>query len=697
MAEFFLEIFSEEIPARMQKAAAEALAVFAMAELMPLKPRQETHFFGPRRLALSLVIDAEVPAITTTERGPRLSAPEQALAGFLRKHDATKDQLVQEGDFWVLNKASPATSARQLLVSVLPKALTNIRWPKSMRWGTSGDFTWVRPLRRITCLLDGEVIPFTLGPVTAGSQTEGHRVHGPGPFEVSSAAVWEEKLREHRVIVNQSERRTAIATGMAEKAAALGLSVAPDEGLLDEVTGLVEWPVPLIGKIDSKFMDLPPEVRELSMKINQKYFALRHKDGKPAPYFAFIANLEAEDGGAAIIAGNERVLRARLADARHFWDLDLKTPLQELLPKLEKITFHAKIGTQRERAERISLLAFDIATKLGATENEARQAEWAGKLAKADLVTGMVGEFPELQGIMGGYYAEKARKDWDGAIVGPAIKTHYQPKGPSDDVPTGTVAASVALADKLDTLRAFFAIGEKPTGSGDPYALRRCALGVIRIILENGLRLPLKPLLAGDDGALFDFIIERLRVKLRGEGKRFDILDAVLAAPTGDKHTDTLRAIGHPAHRFLGVDDDLVRLMKRVDALTAMLDTDNGKNLLAAYKRAANILRIEEKNDGIKYKPDIDMSVFSETADINLASDCSAVQALVTSTDGPLAQERFVDAMKIFAALRMPIDAFFEKVTVNAPEPNLRLNRLRLLARFRDTVHQVADFSKIEG
>jgi glycyl-tRNA synthetase beta chain len=680
MAEFFLELFSEEIPARMQEAAAAQLDGLCAQALKPLalSARQspiERTFYGPRRLAVKANVAAEVPEAYISERGPRVSAPEQALAGFLRKHNSTKEDLVQEGEFWVLHKSIPGQHATAYLAAALPEALTKLQWPKSMRWGASGDFTWVRPLRRIVCLLDGEVISFALGPVMASNVTEGHRVHGPGPFEVSSAAVWEEKLREHKVLVNQGERKGKIASGIHEKVSALGLFWTPDESLLVEVNGLVEWPVPLIGRIDDEFMSLPAEVRELSMKINQKYFALRDSayqaDWKPAPYFAFVANLEADDGGAAIIAGNERVLRARLSDARHFWDLDLKTPLTDLLPKLEKITFHAKIGTQRARADRISLLAYDIALKLGGTDDEARQAEWAGKLAKADLVTGMVGEFPELQGVMGGYYAERNPRGWDGAVVGPAIKTHYQPKGPSDDVPSGIIAVSVALADKLDTLREFFAIGEKPTGSGDPYALRRCALGIIRIILENGLRLHLKPLLAGND-ALFDFVIERLRVKLRGEGKRFDVLDAVLAA---------------------GADDDLVRVQNKVDALGSLLGTEDGKSLLAAYKRAANILRIEDAKDG-PHAPDPVLGPLTLEEERDFRDMLSFLQQ---DTVEDFAAENYERVMKAFAKLRGIVDAFFDKVTVNDPVPEIRRNRLRLLAQLRDTMHAIADFSKIEN
>jgi glycyl-tRNA synthetase beta chain len=672
MPEFFLEIFSEEIPARMQKAGAEQLEAICTQALKPLGIAVEATYYGPRRIALKATVAAEVPEQSIAERGPRASAPEQALAGFLRKHGAAREDLAQEGDFWVLHKRTPGQSAAAFIAATLPETLAKLPWPKSMRWGTSGDFTWVRPLRRITCLLDSTVVPFAIGPVSTGNITEGHRVHGPGPFEVSSAAVWEEKLREHRVLVSQDERRAKIAADMAQQAAALGLTVAPDDALLDEVTGLVEWPVALIGRIDDAFMDLPPEVRELSMKINQKYFALRDAEGKPAPYFAFAANLDAEDGGKAIIAGNERVLRARLSDARHFWDLDLKTPLEFLLPKLEKITFHAKIGTQRARVTRIEELAAEIAELLNASSNELMAAQLAAHWCKADLVTGMVGEFPELQGIMGGYYAAHGVDHSPAATaIGAAIRTHYQPKGPSDAVPQGLPAVCVALADKLDTLREFFRIGEKPSGSGDPYALRRCALGVIRIVLENGLRLNLKPLLNNDDD-LFAFIIERLRVKLRGEGQRFDVLDAVLAA---------------------GADDDLVRIMKKVDALSALLSTEDGRNLLAGYKRAANILRIEDAKDGPHTsEPVLGPLPQKEEADFN--DQLAFVQH---ETVNDFAAEDYGRVMAAFAKLRSIVDAFFENVTVNAAEPELRHNRLRLLARFRDAVNLIADFSRVEG
>jgi glycyl-tRNA synthetase beta chain len=424
------------------------------------------------------------------------------------------------------------------------------------------------------------------------------------------------------------------------------------------------------------------------MKINQKYFALRDANGLPAPHFAFMANLAAEDLGKAIVTGNERVLRARLADARHFWDLDIKsilsTDLEDVMSKLAKITFHTKIGSQADRITRLQIAAIEVATALGGTEDEIENSNAAALFCKVDLISLMVGEFPELQGIIGSYYAERMTYRWkqediiDSDVVGRAIKTHYQPKGPSDAVPTGIVAISVALADKLDTLRTFFSIGEKPTGSGDPYALRRCALGVIRIILENGLRLPLKQLLGSNEHGLFDFIIERLRVKLRGEGKRFDILDAVLAA---------------------GSDDDLVRLMKRVDALTEMLVTEDGKNLLAGYKRAANILRIENARDG-PHDDDVD-EVLLNMPEYRPDLELSHAILMAAGPNGRIKHafdtEDFGGVIIGLAILRPYIDAFFEKVTVNAEPPELRRNRLRLLAQFVGAVQHVADFTKIEG
>jgi glycyl-tRNA synthetase beta chain len=671
MLEFFLELFSEEIPARMQRDAAQELGRICAAAFAELSPQESRVFYGPRRIAIAMRIAAEKPGGVMEARGPRDSAPDAALAGFLGKYGASRAELVKEGGYYWLRRAEAPVAAADLIARVLAPALAKFSWPKSMHWGQSDGFTWVRPLRRIVCLLDGAVVPISLGPITAGNETEGHRVLAPGAFAVSSALDWQEKLRAHYVIADQDERMRLFETQAATLLSAHGLQLVQDAQLAAEVAGLVEWPVTLLGRIDAPFMELPPEVRELSMKINQKYFALRDAHGAPAPFFAFVANLEAPDGGAAIVAGNERVLRARLSDARHFWDIDLKTPLDALLPRLEKITFHAKIGTQRARAERISALAGIIAEALGADMHAVQQARLAGLLCKADLVTGMVGEFPELQGVMGGYYAERRPNGWDGALIGPAIKTHYQPKGPSDAVPSGTVPVALALADKLDTLVRFFEIGEKPSGSGDPYALRRAALGVIRIILENRLVLRLRTLVQDED--LLSFIIERLRVKLRNEGQRFDVLDAVLGAD--------------------GEDDDLVRIMDRVTAVSAFLATPDGGNLLIAYRRAANILRIEDAKDGPHGSDPVNGQLpLPEEEEFR-----DMLAQVQHSTVAHFREGDFAVAMAELSKLREVVDVFFERVTVNDQEPQNRLNRLRLLARLRDLMHQIADFSKIEG
>jgi glycyl-tRNA synthetase beta chain len=672
MPEFFLELFSEEIPARMQREAGVQLEKICAVALAGLKINIVEVFTGPRRIAIKAILNARTEAKQIEERGPRDTAPEAALAGFLGKHKASRADIVSEGGYFLLRRQEEAVPAAELIATALPAALAKFAWPKSMRWGQSGGFTWVRPLRHIICLLDGKTIPFSLGPVTAGNETEGHRFLSPGLFAVSSALDWQSKLRERHVIAEPAERRALIIAGLAEKAAALGLSVVDDPALIDEVTGLVEWPVPLIGRIDENFMDLPPEVRELSMKVNQRYFALRDSGGKPAPYFAFVSNIGSPDDNTAIIAGNERVLRARLSDARHFWDLDLKTRLDELLPQLENITFHARIGSQLNRVERIHDLAIRIADTLGLDEFSTKQAGIAGLLSKSDLVTGMVGEFPELQGIIGGYYAEKNPGDWDGSVVGPAIKTHYQPKGPSDVVPVSGPAISVALADKLDSLIKFFSIGEKPTGSGDPYALRRAALGVIRIILENNLYQIDLGIFCFNQDELLAFIFDRLRVKLKSEGKRFDVLDAVFA---------------------ISADGNLVRLMKRVSALTDFLQTPDGASLLIAYRRAANILRIEDAVDG-PHRSHAVQGPLPSREEENLRDMLAFIQH---DTVQDFHEGNFERAMAALSKLRTLVDTFFENVTVNAPEPELRRNRLQLLARLRDLMHQIADFSKIEG
>ena len=679
MPELFLELFSEEIPARMQRGAAAELERALSGALAAIKPSGIATWFGPRRIALRADVVGEVTATSTTERGPRASAPEQALAGFLRKHNAVREQLRQEGDFWVLDKTAAAVSAAELIAGAVPGILRRFAWPKSMRWGGSSGFVWVRPLRRMVCLLDGAVVPFDLRDgaddghgLASGNLTEGHRFHAPGAFAVSSAADWREKLTAHRVLTDAEERKRTIADRVAGLAAEKGLTVAGDPGLLDEVAGLVEWPVPHLGRIAAEHMDLPPEVMQVSMRVNQRYFALRNPDGSAAPYFAFVANIQADDDGAAIIAGNERVLRARFADARHFWDLDRKTRLDGRVAALDSVTFQAKLGSQGDRVRRLRALAGQIAPLVGA---DPALSERAAELAKADLTSGMVGEFPELQGVMGRYYA---LHDGEKPEVADAIRDHYAPRGPGETAPSAPVSVAVALADKLDQLTGFFAIGEKPSGSGDPYALRRAGLGVIRMIRENRLRVRLRALLgaapsdAATIQAVFEFIVERMIVQLRTEGARHDILNAVFAA---------------------GQEDDLVALLARAEAVDALLSGPDGGNMLAGYRRAANILRIEDKKDGPHTgTPEIAAMTLDDEKALAAAANDIAQQA-----DHALKSEDYRGAMVYMAGLRAPLDAFFQNVTVNAPEPEIRRNRLRLLNQVRSAMDQVADFSRIEG
>ena len=682
MPELLLELFSEEIPARMQARAADDLSRLVADALAALAPSGLRTFHGPRRIALAAEVAGAVAETRTTERGPRAGAPEQALAGFLRKHGASREQLVREGDHWVLHKVAPAQDTASVIAAALPPLLRRFPWPKSMRWGGTSLFTWVRPLRRIVCLLDGELVRFEFREGTddghglqSAHETEGHRFLAPGPVAVFGLADWQEKLRERCVIADAAERRRVIMEGIGNLAAARGLQVVEDAALLDEVAGLVEWPVPLLGHIDESFMDLPPEVMQVSMRVNQRYFALRNADGSPAPWFAFAANIEAPDGGAAIVAGNERVLRARFADARHFWDQDRKVPLADRVPALDGITFHAKLGSQGDRTRRLERLARIIAPNIGA---DVALAERAALLAKADLTTGMVGEFPELQGVMGRYYA---LHDGEPREVADAIRDHYGPKGQSDSVPDQPLSIAVALADKLDLLAGFFAIGEKPTGSGDPYALRRAGLGIIRIIQENGLAFGLLPIIeaAGElqptkpsADEVLEFLAERLRVQLRADGRRYDVLDAVFAARR---------------------EDSLARLLARTNAITNLLRTEDGSNLLTAYRRAANISRIEGRKDG-PFDPVPDSALYRMPEERRLAD---ALEHVAIDMSAALNEEDYESALSVLSGLRAPVDAFFDKVTVNAPEPELRRNRLRLLARLRDTMNRIADFSKIEG
>ena len=683
MPEFFLELFSEEIPARMQSRAAEDLARLIGEALAGLAPSDVRMFHGPRRIALAAEVAASVAESRISERGPRLGSPEQAMAGFLRKHGAVPEDLGQENGFWVLEKINAGTTASALIAEKLPGVLRRFPWPKSMRWGGSSSFTWVRPLRRIVCLLGGAVVPFDLRDgeddghgLRSADLTEGHRFLSPGAFPVSSATDWAEQLRARHVLVDAAERRRRVAEGVAALAAARQLAVVDDPGLLDEVAGLVEWPVTLLGAIDAGHMDLPAEVMQVSMRVNQRYFALRDRAGRPAPFFAFAANIAAPDGGAAIVAGNERVLRARFADARHFWDLDRTRRLDSRVAALDGITFHAKLGSQGDRLRRLTNLAVALS---GQVDNAvAHMAGEAARLAKADLTTGMVGEFPELQGVMGRYYA---LNDGIAPAIADAIRDHYLPKGASDDVPTEPTSIVVALADKLDLLAGFFGVGEKPTGSGDPYALRRAGLGIIRIVRENGLRLKLRQAIRlaveghaakADEGEILAFLAERLRVQLRAEGARHDVLAAVLG---------------------VDADDDFVRVLARTEAVAALLGTEDGKNLLAGAKRAANILRIEEKKDG-PHDRTVDESLLASEDERILAAALETTQAAVTTA---VAEERFGLAMASLASLRPALDGFFDRVTVNDPQPELRRNRLALLAKVRSAMALVADFSRVEG
>ena len=591
------------------------------------------------------------------------------MQGFLKgaglaSLDQAEKRDTGKGEFWfaVLNKKGGPTA--EALPGIIEAAMKALPWPKSMRWG-SGTETWVRPLQSIVALFDGQVLP---GP-RFGDTTVGHRFLSKGRITVTGFADYVEKLRANHVILDPAERKAIILDGARKLCAEAQVTLRPDEGLLDEVAGLVEWPVPLIGTIDGQFMDVPAEVLIVSMKNHLRHFVTTQKDGTLASRFVVVANNVARDGGKVITAGNERVLRARLSDAKFFWDQDRKTRLEERLPALKGIVFHAKLGSQAERVERIAKLAGEIAKMTGA---DAAQVDQAARLAKADLVSGMVGEFPELQGIMGRYYALGEKLP---AAVADAIGDHYAPAGPNDRCPSAPVSMAVALADKLDALISFWSIGEKPTGSRDPFALRRAALGIIRIVVENKLRLKLGQFFKADD--LMDFIADRLKVQMREKGVRHDVVDAVFA---------------------LGKEDDLVRLLARVEALQAFLGSEAGKNLLTGYGRAANIVRAEEKKDkglGAKIAGAPDVALLEQAEEKAVASALAEVEAKV----GPaLAREDFAGAMAAFAGLRAPIDAFFDKVTVNVTDkPELRLNRLKLLNQIRATMDSVADFSKIEG
>lgn len=694
MPELLVELLSEEIPARMQARAAEELKRAVTAALLEagLEHGAARACVTPRRLALAVEdVPERQPDLREERRGPRADAPEKAVAGFLRSAGATREQCEErdtaKGRFLFVVVETEGRDTASALPQLLRGAIRKMAWPKSMRWG-SGDTRWVRPLEGALCVFGGKGIRLAgLGaPDSAGNQTRGHRFLAPAPFEVSGFADYEKKLREAFVVLNREERKAIISRKAAEAARAEGLVLREDPGLLEEVAGLVEWPVALCGRFDAAFMNLPDEALVTSMRAHQKYFSLLNPDGSLAPRFVVIANTEASDGGAAIVAGNERVLRARLSDAAFFWDQDRKAPLESRLDRLADSVFHAKLGSMAQKAERLSALSGALASFVPGCEPG--DAVRAGRLAKADLVTEMVGEFPELQGAMGRHYA---LADGENAAVALAIADHYSPAGPTDNCPDAPVSAAVALADKLDTLAGFFAVGETPTGSRDPYALRRAALGVIRLILENGLRLPLQeafraalngyPESIRDSGErdggrsaqteLREFFADRLKVHLRDQGVRHDHIAAVLNG-----------------------EDDLVRLLLRVRALSGFLDTDEGGDLLSAYRRANSIVTMEEKKDRASYDGRVDRNRLSLDEERFLET---ALDGASASAKSAIAEENYVEAMKSMAALRSPVDRFFDRVTVNAEDADVRANRLRLLSRFRSTLGGIADFSLIEA
>jgi glycyl-tRNA synthetase beta chain len=667
---------------------------------------------GPRRLTAVIEgLDARSADVREEKKGPKVGAPEQAVAGFLRGAGLTSiDQASivsdpKKGDSYVAYISVPGRDAVDVIAEAVPAIVRGFNWPKSMRTA-DGDLRWVRPLQRIICLLDGAVVPLEVGGVISGNVTEGHRVHGRGPYTVKSWADYKKQLEgKGHVILSRADRRARILEGIADVCGKAGLELVPDEGLLEEVTGLAEWPVVVLGQMEPSFLDLPPEVIKLSMRTHQKYFAVRRPGTEGlAPNFIVVANITASDGGVKIAEGNARVLSARLSDARFFWEKDKATPLDVMAEKLKTIAFKEELGSLGDKVERVAALARELAPKVGADPD---LAERAARLAKADLVSEMVGEFPELQGVMGRYYARAAGED---ARVADVIRDHYKPQGPSDAVPSEPVAIAVALADKLDTLVGFWAIDEKPTGSKDPFALRRAALGVVRILLENSVRMPLRaisfehlevqslpvsasapPGFVGDVKAigasavarnlnkhvasdLLSFFADRLKQVLRDQGKRHDLIDAVFA---------------------LG-EDDLVLIVKRVEALGAFLETEDGATLLAGYKRAANILKAEEKKGALPENLSVDPALVAKGPAAEQAL-WKAVTAAEAALEAPLAKEDFAGAMRVLAGLRAPVDAFFEAVMVNDSDAAIRANRLALLVAVRGALHKVADFSKIEG
>ncbi len=734
MTDLLIELFSEEIPARMQPRAREDLKKLVTDGLVEagLTYRSAGAFSTPRRLVLTVEgLDPASKPVREERKGPRADAPPAAIDGFLRSTGLTRDQLEERDTgkgailFAVIDK--PGRPARDIVAEVLEATIRNFPWPKSMRWG-SGNLRWVRPLHSIIALLSdeggGEVVDLNIDGITAGAMTRGHRFMAPDPITVTGFDDYAAKLRRARVMLDPAEREAAIWNEATQRAFAQGLEVVPDPGLLTEVAGLVEWPVVLMGRIDDAFLGLPPEVLQTSMKEHQKFFSVRNPKTGRIEGFVTVANRETADDGATILAGNQKVLSARLSDARFFWDNDLraaKAGMDDWAEGLKAVTFHNKLGSQADRIARIAALAREIAPAVGADPD---QAERAAKLAKLDLRSAMVGEFPELQGVMGRYYALAAGED---AAVADTARDHYSPLGPSDDVPTAPVSVAVALADKIDTLTGFWAIDEKPTGSKDPFALRRAALGVIRLVLGNGVRVGASDLIlahgrcviedtetkAQEGGRYFDsgqqkhmrqrhdliayaeagrdvtlhgwhfdgskaadllsFLHDRLKVHLRDAGIRHDVIDAVLAMPGND---------------------DLVLVVKRAEALAAFLKTEDGSNLVQGFKRANNILTQAESKDGVEYSFGADPK-FAETDSERALFD--ALDQAEAAIAPALAAEDFAGAMAAMARLRAPVDAFFTDVQVNTDNQIVRRNRLNLLSRIRATLAQVADLTRIEG
>lgn len=709
MAELVLELLSEEIPARMQKPMAEHLKklVSDRLEKESVYSSKVKTFITPRRLVLFIDGLSISQESTVTERkGPRTDAPEKAVEGFMRSAGISRDQLTKRttdnGEFYFAVKEQKSRKTGEIIKEVLEEILPSLTWPKSMRWG-SHNTKWVRPLKNICCVFGSEILPIKFGHLESNNKSEGHRFLSSGQFEVADFKSYRDELKKRKVLLNANDRIERIIMQTELLASQNNLTMLSDEALMEEVAGLVEWPEVLLGNIDKDYMNVPEEVLISSIRTHQKYFCLRDKNGKLAPNFLVVSNMETSDEGKSIIAGNERVLRARLSDANFFWNQDKKIALKDKISNLDKITFHARLGTIGEKTTRIQATAKFLAVWIPHAHLDL--VEYAAKLCKADLTTEMVGEFPELQGIMGYYYAKENDEKKE---VAEAIKDHYSPAGPNDDCPKTPVSIAIAIADKIDSLVGLFAIDEKPTGSKDPFALRRAALGVIRIILENRLSVPLKILFehalkqypktlfkqTKENGEkkkkllpkktlkvnpnevvadLLAFFEDRLKYLLKSENARHDLIAAVFSG---------------------GREDDLLRVVQRVAALTNFLATEEGKNLLAAYKRATNIVRIEEKKDNVIYKgiPSKTLLDQKEEKDLNII-----LSKVKTPIKNALKESQFEDAMKILAQLNNPINAFFDNVTVNSDKPDLRKNRLKLLSQMREILHEIADFSLIEG